>query len=326
MKTVRKLYACKSANAMKLLYTRCVLGSFDPRSGVFTPRAKSQVFAIACLNMACVLLLLLWATMPAAAQQTLSPALEKMLSDGIDALKSGDLGTAEKIFSDALQHGVKHPLVYHNLGVIAQQRGDHKAAASSFRQASQLQPDYGPSHLLLGVSLRALGKNVEATRELEVATKLLPKEPQAHLQLAKAYEASDNWIAAVVELQKLVDLAPQEPEYSYQLGKAWTKLSGWSYQRITQLNPASARLQQALGQEYAIQEKYDLALAAYQRAALSDPHLPEVHLARAVILLELKRLDEASAEIDMERKLVPESHAATELKAKIEAAKTSSAP
>jgi Flp pilus assembly protein TadD len=85
-------------------------------------------------------------------------------------------------------------------------------------------------------------------------------------------------------------------------------------------------LQQALGQEYAIQGKYDMALAAYQRAALSDPHLPEIHLARAVILFELRKLDEASAEIDLERKLVPESKAAAEVRAKIDAAKASSSP
>ena len=189
-----------------------------------------------------------------------------------------------------------------------------------------MQPSYGPSHLLLGVSLRALGKNADATHELELAAKLMPKEPQAHLQLAKSYEASDNWIAAVGEFQKLVELSPQEPEYRYQLGRAWTKLSGWSYQKIKQLDPNSARLQQALGQEYAIQERYDLALAAYRRAGKQDPKLPEIHLATAVILLELKRFDEALTEIDLEQKLVPESKAASETRARIEAAKASSTP
>jgi tetratricopeptide (TPR) repeat protein len=273
-----------------------------------------------------ILFALLILSAAAFAQESLSPQLEPRIAAGIEALKSGDLDTAQKIFSAALQQGVKHPVVFHNLGVIAQQRRDHKSAAARFRQAIQLQPSYGPSHLLLGVSLRALGKNAEAVRELERAAKLMPKEPQAHLQLAQAYEASDNWIAAVAELQKLVELFPQDPEYRYQLGRAGTKLSGWSYQKIKQLNPDSARLQQALGQEYAIQEKYDLALAAYQRAARQDPKLPEIHLATAVVLLELKRFDEALSEIDLEQKLVPESKAASETRARIEAAKASSAP
>ena len=73
-------------------------------------------------------------------------------------------------------------------------------------------------------------------------------------------------------------------------------LSAWSYQQISRMNPDSARLHQALGQEYVIQEKYDQALEAYQQAARSDPKLPEIHLAMAVIYLELKKFDQALAE------------------------------
>lgn len=267
-------------------------------------------------------LLFFHAEVPAAGQESLPPSFEKQLVTGVEALKSGDLASAEKIFSAALQQGIKHPLVYHNLGVIAQQRGEHLKAVTRFREAVALQSDYGPSRLLLGSSLLALGRNAEAARELQRATKLMPREPQAHLQLARAYEASDNWIPAVQELQNLVQLAPQEPEYSYQLGKAWSKLSGWSYEQISRLDRRSARLQQALGQEYAIQEKYDLALAAYQRATRDDPKLPEIHLAIALICLELKRFDEALAAIQLELNLVPESRAALNAKAKIEAAKS----
>jgi Flp pilus assembly protein TadD len=169
--------------------------------------------------------------------------------------------------------------------------------------------------------LLALRKNAEAVRELKRAVTLLPEEPQAHLQLARAYEATENWIAAVQEFQTLVQLAPQEPEYSYQLWRAWTKLSDWSYRQIIKLNPNSARVHQALGIEYAAQEKYDLALTAYRKAARSDPKLPEVHLAMALICMEMKKFDEALSEIGLELELVPGSRAAAETKAKIEAAK-----
>jgi len=263
---------------------------------------------------------------PASAQQNLPPAVEDQMAAGVEALKSGDSETAEKIFSDAAHRGVKHPLVYHNLGVIAQQRGNHKQAVARFREAIALQPGYGPSRLLLGVSLLALGRSGEALLELKQAARLMPEQPQAHLQLARAYEASEDGLAAVAELQKLVELVPREPEYSYQLARAWTKLSGWSYQQIAQVNPKSARLQQGLGQEYAIQEKYDLALDAYRRAATLDPKLPEVHLAMAAILLEMKKFDEALSEIALEQKLVPESKAATEIRTKIETGKAGSAP
>ena len=260
------------------------------------------------------------------AQESLPPALQAKVAAAIHELQSGNLDLAENSFSEALRQGVKHPLIYHNLGVIALLRGNHTEAAGRFRQALALQPDYGSSRLLLGMSLLALRKNAEAVRELKRAATLLPEEPQAHLQLARAYEATENWILAVQELQKLVHLAPQEPEYSYQLWRAWTKLSDWSYRQIMAFNPNSARAQQALGVEYAAQEKYERALAAYQEAARANPKLPEIHLAMALIWLEMKKSDEALSEIGLELELVPESKAALETKAKIEAAKAALSP
>jgi len=279
-----------------------------------------------CLHSKTLLLLFLAAATRCAAQETPPPSLEAQVAPGIEALKSGDLDSAEKVFSSALRQGIKHPLVYHNLGVIAQIRGKHLEAVQEFREALALQPTYGPSRLLMGASLRALGRKAEAVRELRRAVRLMSQHPEAHLQLAKAYEASENWIAAAQQLQKLVELAPEEPEYSYQLGNAWMRLSGWSYQRIARINPHSARLQQGLGQEYAVQGKYDLALAAFQRAAEADAQLSEVHLAIGSILLEQKKYDQALAEIALELKLVPASKAAAELKTRIENAQAGSVP
>jgi tetratricopeptide (TPR) repeat protein len=278
------------------------------------------------LSAAVFLSLFFLAGTGARAQSDLPPPVESQIAPGVQALKSGDLDTAEKVFSEALRHGVKHPLIFHNLGIIAQQQGNHLRAIADLREAILLQPNYGPSHLLMGSSLMALKRNAEAVRELKRAVDLMPEQPVAHLQLAKAYEASENWVASVQELQKLVALAPQEPEYSYQVGKAWMNLSAWCYQRMAHLNKDSARLHQALAQEYAIQEKYDLALATYQQAARSDPKLPEIHLAMALILFELKRPKEALAEANLELDLVPESKAAAEAKAKIETAVSGVSP
>jgi tetratricopeptide (TPR) repeat protein len=260
------------------------------------------------------------------AQEALPPAVEAKIAAAIQELQSGDLDSAENSFSDVLRQGIKHPLIYHNLGIIAVLRSNHAQAVTRFRQTLALQPDNASSRLLLGMSLLALKKNAEAVRELKRAASLLPEKPEAHLQLARAYEAMEDWIAAVQEFQKLVRLAPQEPSYSYELWRAWTKLSDWSYRQIMGLNPNSARVQQALGLDYAAQGKYDLALAAYQRAARSDPKLPEIHLAMALIWLEMKKFDEALSEIRLELQLVPESKVGADAKAKIEAAKATFSP
>jgi len=260
------------------------------------------------------------------AQEAPPSSFEDQMGPGIAALKSGDLDNAEKIFADALRRGIKHPLVYHNLGVIAQMRGQHAEAAQNFRKALALDPASGPSRLLLGASLLAMRRNMEAKNELLRAVKLMPQQPEARRQLAKAFEATGNPIAAAQQFQKLAELAPQEPESAYQTGKSWMRLSGWSFQQIARINPNSARLEQGLGQEYADQGKYDLALAAFERAARADPKLAEVHLAMGEILLKQGKYQQALAEIRLERNLIPESRAAGEVQAEIEKALAGSAP
>jgi len=275
------------------------------------------------LNVRTFLMVILWAGGGFSQVSQLSPP-EDAVAAGVQALKAGDLETAQNFLNQALKQGIKHPVVFHNLGVIAQEHRNHAQAVTWFRKSLLLDPNYGPSRLLLGSSLLSLGKTDDAVRELKRAVRSMPNEPAAHLQLAKAYEATEKWGQAVNELQKVTALAPDNAEYSYQLGKALTRLSGWSLQQISRVNPNSARLHQALGQEYAIQGNYDRALFAYQQAATADPQLPEIHLGMGLILLQLKRFDEALEQINLELALVPESKMAADAKTRIEAEKIAS--
>ena len=260
-----------------------------------------------------------------AGQNAASPVQEQ-LAKGIAALRGGDLDSAEKVFTLALQQGVRLPLVYHNLGVIAQERGQHEQAVARFGETLRLQPEFGPAHLLLGVSWLALGKNAEAARELKIAEKLMPAEPQVHLQLARAYDALGEHFSSIEQYRQLTTLAPREPEYVYLLARSWANLSQSSLKEIAKLDSNSVRLHQALSLELWNQGKYDEALSSFQKAANVDPKLPEIHLSRARIYLEQKKYGEALAEIERELSLVPDSQAALATKAKIVAAKQASAP
>jgi tetratricopeptide (TPR) repeat protein len=267
---------------------------------------------------------MLFAVPPSPAQQAPSQNDQNFrISSAIDALKSGNLDTAERILIGELRRGVRSALVFHNLGVIAQERGNQSLAIARFREATQLQPDYGPSRLLLGSSLLVIGNSQEALSELRRAARLMPQEPAVHLELAKAYEFSGNWLEAVPERQRLASLAPDNAEYSYRLAKDLRELSAWCLQEIRRTKSDSARLHQALGQEYALQGKYEEALAAYEQAVRSDPTMPELHLGLALVLLQLKRFDEALQQIELELNLVPESKIAAETKARILVAKES---
>lgn len=255
------------------------------------------------------------------AQKKAPPTVEKQFSEAAAALQSGDLDGAEKIYTRLLAQGQKMPVLFYNLGVIAQLRNQHAQALIHFRSALNRQNNFAPAYVGMGISLLATGKYIEAGRALETAVQLQPQDVQIRLRLIRVYETQGDWLGVVEQYRTLRELQPQEAEYAYQLGRAYTKLTGWSYQRIARLNPRSARLAQAQGQNYLLQEKYDLALEAYQSAAQLDPTLPEIHLALALIYLEQKNYDAAQKAITQELKLMPESQQALAVQQKIKAAK-----
>jgi tetratricopeptide (TPR) repeat protein len=262
-------------------------------------------------SLAAPLLLLLSAAVPA---HELPPALQVPFEEGVRALKAGRLDAAEKAFEDVLARGgASVAYVHNNLGIVEQQRGHHQQAIARFREAVRLDPAYPAPRILLGASLLSLGRLREARSELERAVTVAPREPLARLQLARLEERAGRWTAAVAQYQALREMKPQEPEYAYGLGNAYLRLSEWCLRELRTLDGSSARLFQALGHNYRVQGRPDLALAEFDRAAQADPGLPEIHLAMAQIHLEQKRWADARQEIERERQLVPDSAGARAL-------------
>ena len=274
-----------------------------------------------CSRLASLSLVLLLAA-PGLRAQSLAPALATRFSEGVEALKAGQLDRAEAAFRDVLARGGDRAFVHHNLGIVHQQRSHHVEALAEFRAAARLDPKFGPARLLAGSSLLALGRAEEAVAELERAVRLLPGEKAAHLQLADACERVDNVPCLARESRVLAGLAPSDPEYTYRLGKAYLRLSEWSYKRILAIDPRSARLSEALGREYLQQGQPELALREYQEAAERDPALPGIHLALARIHADAQRWADAVREVERELAVAPGSAAALELKARVTAART----
>jgi Flp pilus assembly protein TadD len=266
-------------------------------------------------------LLVLLAAASTSAAQDLPPALAEQFSNGVAALKAGDLDTAERTLRAVVAGGGDRSFVHHNLGIVLDQRGRHDAALVEFRAAARLDPTFGPARLLAGSSLLALGRPREAVTELQRAVKLMPNEVAAHRQLAEACERAGDVPCLARALKTAADLAPNDPESLYRLGKAYLRLSQWAYQRIQRIAPQSPRLSEALGREMIEQGRLDDARYAYEQAVQKGPTLPGLHLALARIHFESRRFDEALAEVERELAIVPESAAARALKGAIEAAR-----
>jgi tetratricopeptide (TPR) repeat protein len=249
----------------------------------------------------------------AALAQELSAAQQESFDRGLAALKAGRLDEAETAFRAVLDGGGGLAYVHNNLGIVLQRRGQHERAAAEFREAARLDPRYVAPRILLGASLIALGRAAEARAPLEEAVRLDPKQPLARLQLARADERTRDWAGAVEQYRVLTKLEPDQPDHVYALGRAYLGLSQWCLAELKGLGSGEARLQQALGHNYRVQGRPDLALRAFERAARADPTLPEVHLALAQLHMEQKQWADARREVDLELAVVPESAGARAL-------------
>jgi len=265
-------------------------------------------------------------TAAGALAQDLPEALQPRFEEGVRALKAGRLDEAENAFRTVLAQGGATAYVHNNLGIVLQERGQHAKAVPEFREAVRLDPAYPAPRILLGASLLALGRVSEARASLERAVKLAPREPLARLQLAKVLERASDFPGAVEQYRALTELKPDEAEYAYALGSAYLHLSEWSLKQLAALDSGAARFHQAMGHTFRVQGRPDLALAAFDRAAQSDPSLPEVHLAMAQIHLDEKRWPEARQEIERELTILPESAGARALLARLSALEAGAPP
>ena len=266
-----------------------------------------------------LLAVLLLTTRIASPEPRAAPAAEATFQKGVAALKAGRLQEAEAAFRAVLQQGGNEAYVHNNLAITLQQQGRHREAVEQCREAIRLDPAYAPPRVVLGGSLLALGRVVEAISALEEAVKLRPRERLAREQLARAYGRAGRPSSAIEQYRAVRDLAPSDPEAAYQLGRAYLRLSAWAMARLREVDPGSARIFQALGHNYRVQGRADLALRSFEQAAQADPKLPEIHLVLAQIHLEQKNWASARDEIERELALVPESAGALALELRLEA-------
>ena len=256
--------------------------------------------------------------------QELSPELAASFEKGMQALRAGNLDEAEAAFRAVLEGGGVLAQVHNNLGIVYQRRGEHERAIAELRAAVDLDPTHAAPQILLGASLLAVGRVSEATTRLERAVQIAPRQPLARQQLARAYEQGGDWSGAIDQYRALRTLAPEDPDHLYGLGRAYLRFSEECLRELRDLDPDSARSQQALGHSHRLMGRPQLALQAFERAARADPTLPEIHLAMAQVYVEQKRWGEARRAIERELLLVPESAGARALESQLRAAEAAS--
>ena len=152
------------------------------------------------------------------------------------------------------------------------QKNQAQQAVRECKQAVGLDGQSGPAHMLLGqayLALRSASMIAEAKAELQQALDLDPSLVWGRFYLAKVYLDIGRPDKAKAELEQALKTRPGVPHFLSLLGEAERKLG----------NP-------------------EAALVLHRKALAADPKMNTVHYYAALAYIDLKKEDEAIAELE----------------------------
>ncbi len=149
-----------------------------------------------------------------------------------------------------------------------------------------------------------------AIQHMETAIRWDPNSPPFHHDLAMMYSTTGQTQLAIAKLRDAIKLAPNHAEYHYNLGLALSETGDMkavitALQDATRLDPTFARAWYNLGLAKNGQHDIPGALEALQRGQLANPRDPAIPYARATILAQQNRKQEAIAALDRTLSIAP---------------------
>ena len=174
----------------------------------------------------------------------------------------------------ALAAAPQHAGLHYNLGVMLDETGDVRGAASCFARAAQLRPDFLQAWNNLGLALESLGRTDEAIDALRRALALRADYPAALKNLARLTAAAGDVETAREAYRRLVDgepgnwaarlaaglLLPPVAGSAEEMGAARRRFAG----ELARLEELAATPPGSVGQRLAALDRHNNFFLAYQ--------------------------------------------------------------
>ncbi len=194
------------------------------------------------------------------------------------------------------------------LGNALREQRNYSAAASAYREAIRLKPNYSAAHCELGFVLERQGHLGQAIQEYRAAVLAKSKELDstewvvlAHLRLGEALvsEGRAHRAEGIVELRKVMELDLKDLECHFCLGKALFDEGNFveaasEYESAIKLDPRSAAAHNSLAVALDKQGLVEQAVLEYRGAANLEPNNAGYH-ANLAHELDLQHLNKEAA-------------------------------
>jgi tetratricopeptide (TPR) repeat protein len=193
--------------------------------------------------------------------------------------------------------GIEHKI---GIGEVTYLPDIKLASAKAVQQAAQAKQEEDIVPIFnRAADLGKAGKLDEAEAAYKEVIAKAPQIPEAHLNLGYIYRQKKDWASAEASYKKALELRPGYSEATSGLLAVYQG-SGQADKARELANSATgdATVQFDLAAELLNENKYEEALAAFQKAAAADPSNPEPVYYIGAILVGLNRVDEARTNLE----------------------------
>ncbi len=220
--------------------------------------------------------------MEKAAQPTRSLKAFELYARGVMAVsrQPGQEGNEQAVdlLARAVEADPNFTVAYYTQGVVHQDLGNRWKAASQFRAAIQLDPNYPEPHKALGDLFMAAPRRLfdQAVESYAKAIELRPFYAEAFVGLGEARQAKGEIDGAITAYNKALALNPMSPRVYMSLGKIYYAEKGLYYESVTaykkalELDSNSVEARMGLGEVYEDKGLYKEAMGEYRRVIELD--------------------------------------------------------
>ncbi|MEZ5988900.1 MAG: tetratricopeptide repeat protein [Planctomycetota bacterium] len=224
-----------------------------------------------------------------------------------------DYEKAAVSYADAVRKFPRFRRAWGNLGQIRYRQGDHAGAIEAMSKVISLGGGDAVTYGLLGVSHSRLEHDIAAESAFRMASLLDPATLDWKLGLGSSFFRQGRYADAAALFGALIEEKPDRADFWLAQGEAWARMgktmeAAENFELVDRLGASTPDSLNNLGDIYANEKLYDLAVGAYLRALDKDPRADPKRWIRAARFLgangardEVRRLVDGIEKVQGER-------------------------
>lgn len=216
----------------------------------------------------------------------------------LDLVNSGQFELAEQAAKQLAQMHPSEPFLFSILGVCQARLGKSTDAATNYKWALKLNPEFVEVYNNLGSLLVETGKPKEAVSYLRKAISKRPGYPEAHHNIGAAHMALGDRDMALQSFDRAVELDPKYANALNSRGSLLNKLGNYSaaiddYKRALAITPNDADVLANYSYALSSNGQSNDALSMLEKAIKFNPQNIEANFRYGIQLNELGRTKDA---------------------------------